>query len=185
MAEGVTSPPTESGLPSRFPCWQKLQLNRWEVGQQLYVLLRSSICRREGRSREAAKAAWSWNHFQQPWHRQAHRVGDVAEGAGSPEGSACTAHCTEVLPVQHLEVWAEVSGLLCVTGAFLGDCPEGSKTLTWGWHMTYSWFTLFLSSSWRVSRTPYEHSQRHKHLCLAVWILLVQISVDQAEQWEF
>lgn len=184
VAAGVTSPPTEMGLPSRFPCWQKLQLNCWELGQQLSVLLKSRICGREGRSRELAKAAWSWNHLQQPWHRQAFLVGDAAGGTGSPEESVYTAHSTKVLPVQHPEVWARASGLMCVTGAFPGDCPEGSKTLGWGWHMTYSWSTL-LSGSWRVSRTPCEHSQRHEHLSLAVWILLVQISLDQAEQWEF
>lgn len=139
------------------------------LGQQLSVLLKSSICGRERRSRETAKTAWRWNHSQQPWHRQTLVVGGVAEGAGSPEQSLCTAHSTKVLPVQHPAVWARVNCLMCVTGAFQGDCVEGSKTLVWGWHMTYSWSTLFLSSSWRVSRTPCERLWRHwtsKFSCL-------------------
>lgn len=62
----------------------------------------------------------------------------------------------------HSTAWAWV-GCLDVGDRCLSKGLSKGIQHIWlaSWHMTYSWSTTFLGSSWRVSRTPCHHPQRH------------------------
>lgn len=129
-------------LSARSAPQQKLQ-HVHSCGQWLFGLLKSSPCRR-GRTRGTAERPQSQDILRQSDHRDRASWWERLQCVGIFMHVA--PHCLDTGDWGH-------------SGAVQGD-PDVCMRLV-SWHLTSSWSTFFLGSSWRVSTISSEHPQKH------------------------